>query len=359
MSMQDIIQDLTTDEIISILEHYGATIKTQNEKEVIFSAICHSNPNSYKLYYSIEYKTFKCWSRCGNIGDLVDLLAHLNNYTKGDAIKEIKDFFHLSSEPKLRKGFRVRKVYERPKLKDVEIELLPIPEYKPYIYTMFKTISIPEWECEGITFETIKKFNIRYNYQNDTIVIPHFCHSDENRIIGIRVRNTSEYAIDNYGKYCPMYYEGHMYSHSLGKALYGLSNNRHNIKEYKKCIIGEGEKFVLQLDSMYPDTNISVALCGSYMSLTQKKLLLDLGVEECLFALDKQYETEEERVDWKNKIVKMAQELIENDVECYMLLDELEGLINYRDAPTDKGMEIFKQLVNKKIKIERISNDKL
>ena len=88
-----------------------------------------------------------------------------------------------------------------------------------------------------------------------------------------------------------------------------------------------------------------------------KKIIYDLGVEEVLFALDKQYRNEEEMEKWENKIIKMAQELILNGVECYMLLDDIAGFTGYRDAPCDKGVEIFKKLVSKKIKIEGETND--
>lgn len=357
MNIQETLQDLTPDDITSILTHYGAEVTKENSKEIIFTSICHGS-NSHKLYYYKDSHNFKCWSRCGNIGSLIDFLIHINSYEVKDAINEIKDFFHISSRPTLRRGFRRRKVYKKQTINDIEIELLPSP-CKPFIHHLHKVLKIEEWEDEGISYETLKKFDIRYDLYNEQIIIPHFCPIENNRIVGIRVREMLPNKAELFGKYHPLYVNKNNYAHSLGKTLYGLSHTKENIRKYKKCIVAEGEKFVLQQDTMYPNTNISVSLCGSNMSLYQKKLLIDLGVEEILFALDKQYETEEEMEEWKNKITHMAQDLIESNVRCFMILDNINGLLDYKDAPTDKGKDVFDELVKNKIEIERIADDKI
>ena len=51
----------------------------------------------------------------------------------------------------------------------------------------------------------------------------------------------------------------------------------------------EGEKSVLQMDTIYGNHNLSVATCGSNFSMEQKKILIDLGVNEITLAYDKQF----------------------------------------------------------------------
>lgn len=353
MDIKDVLDNLTEDEIISFMENLGAEISDRsNAKDLIFTTVCHSS-DSFKLYYSKEFRTFKCYSNCGVIGNLIDLLIHIKKYKAKDAISEIKEFFNIGNTPKLKKGFRHKKRYKKQTIDDVILEPLPIPEYKPYIYTTFKSTRIQTWEKEFISYDTLKKFEIRYDFTRQQIIVPHFCPFEDKRPIGIRVREMNDYKIEKYGKYHPLYYEEHQYAHRLGNNLYGLNFNKDNIKKYKKCIIFEGEKGVLQLEGMFKD-NIGVALCGSNMSLYQTKLLLELDIEKCIFALDKQYKTEEEKELWKIKVFKLASKLVQNGVECYMLLDEIEGLLEYKDAPTDKDKEIFMKLIQNKIKIGEI-----
>ena len=350
MDIQKILEGLSEEDIISILEHYGAEVKKINNREIIFTSICHNSISS-KLYYYNETGIFKCWSKCDTIGDLVELLVHINKYSKGEAIKEIKSFFNISSIPTLRKGFRVKKVYERPNIKDVDIELLEVPN-KPHIYSLFKCIPLTEWENDFIDYKTLKKFNIRYNFRNEQIVIPHFCHSRDNTVVGIRVRNNSEYAIENFGKYSPLYQDGIMYNHPLGKNLYGLNISKDSIKKYKKVQVFEGEKACLQSYTGFDENTIAVSLCGSNCSLMQKKLLIDLGINEWIWCLDKQYDSHEDELKWFDKIKKMSLDLIELGIKVTTTWDKLEGgLLEYKDSPLDKGKDIFKQLINNRKEI--------
>lgn len=357
MDIKDILEELTPQDITNILESLGAeTSSHSNSKQIIFTSICHNRNDKFKLYYYTESQTFHCYSSCSHIGNLIDLLVHINHYEVKDAILEIKEFFGYSNITVARRGFKKKKRYTKHTINTTEIEKQPTPD-KPFIYLLHKQIRIQSWEEDGISYETLVKFNIRYDISNNQILIPHFCPIDDNRVIGIRCREVDELKIERFGKYHPYYTSDSKYAHKLGESLYGFNVNKHNIKKYKKAIIVEGEKGVLQYDNFYPDSNICVALCGSSMSLVQKKLLADIGVESILFCLDKQYQTEEEKELWKNKVYKMALELVENGIECYMLLDDIEGLTGYKDSPLDCGKEIFLKLVQNKMKIEGDTNE--
>ena len=101
---------------------------------------------------------------------------------------------------------------------------------------------------------------------------------------------------------------------------------------------------------MFPNKNISVAICGSNFSNTQKKILLELGVEEIIMALDRQYEDEnsQEGVKWREKINRMCSNL--NDLcKCTCLWDtDTNRLLDYKDSPIDKNKYIFKKLLDER-----------
>ena len=132
-----------------------------------------------------------------------------------------------------------------------------------------------------------------------------------------------------------------------------MNISKDNIKKYKKCIVFESEKSVLKYESLYPDRNISVSICGSSFSNQQKKMLLNLGVEEIVLALDRQYENEdsEEGRDWRNKIIKNLKGL-KDYCQCSFTWDtDQDRLLDYKDSPIDKGRKVFETLLRNRIHI--------
>lgn len=116
----------------------------------------------------------------------------------------------------------------------------------------------------------------------------------------------------------------------------------------KVAVLFEGEKGTMQLNSYLKDNN-SVAVCGSNLSYEQIKMLISLGVEEIVFAFDKQYENKQEELQWRAKIMKLAYR-IPPSVKVSVIWDSLEnGLLDYKDSPTDKGKEIYLELFNDRI----------
>ena len=203
----------------------------------------------------------------------------------------------------------------------------------------------------------MKTFNIRYCTKSNSAIIPHF--NIKNETVGVRVRAFNQEEIENYGKYHPLYYGGEGYAHPLGKNLYGIHKTKEAIKKYKKVVIGESEKFVLQMETYYKENNISVAICGSTFSKFQAKMLLDLGVEEFIFALDKEYETIEDESIYLKKIYKKVKILLDNNIKVTLIWDEINGLLGYKDSPTDKGKATYEKLVKNRKDIREIINEKI
>ena len=142
-----------------------------------------------------------------------------------------------------------------------------------------------------------------------------------------------------------------MYKRQLGSNLYGLNISKDNIKKYKRCIVFESEKSVMKYESLYPDRNISVSICGSSFSNQQKKMLLNLGVEEIVLALDRQYECEdsEEGINWKSKIIKNLKNLTPYCNVSYIWDNDQDRLLDYKDSPIDKDKKTFQILLSNRI----------
>lgn len=350
---------LSIEDIIRYMAHFGARV---NEKitsdELRFQTVCHGKiDNKYKLYYYVKTKTFYCYNSCGSIGDIFSLTGHILEIDQKEAYKYVCNFFKLSASS------NIDFIYNEDNwgLDDIEVEEIeyvsnklenitykPIPKVDENIMKVFLNYSPIEWLLEGISEETLEKYNIKYSLSHNAIVIPHYNINSE--LVGIRVRNLNKDIIDEFGKYNPLYIGGDMYNHKLGHNLYGLDKNKEHIKKTKKVLILESEKAVLQMDSFFKDKSIAVAICGSNLSRVQMKILLDLGVEEFILGLDKQYSNIEEEAIWLRKIEKMIKPLLEVGVTVTRIWDNLEGgFLNHKDSPTDLGKEIYLKLVKSRL----------
>ena len=343
MNSRELINQITTDDIIKIMGSLGVDVVRETNDFLIFPTICH-NGSSNKLYYYKESKTFYCYSHCGNMS-LFDVVMKIKQYEFKDAFKYVKTF---SSGGGI---YGFYKPYRKTSLGDVIIEPLPLIN-KPFLFKMYSdNIKLmKEWSAEGITESALRKFNIRFDMEGNRMIIPHM--NQDGQCVGIRVRNFNPKDARR-AKYMPLFYDDNCYSHPLGSNLYGLNISKDNIKKYKKCVVFESEKSVLKYESLYPGNNISVAICGSSFSNQQKKMLLNLGVEEIVLAMDRQYkhENDEEGVNWKSKIIKNLKGL-EDYCQCSFVWDnDRDRLLEYKDSPIDQGKEIFEKLLKDRIQI--------
>ena len=341
MNSRELINQITTDDIIKIMGSLGAEPVKETSEYLIFSSVCHGS-DSHKLYLYKSSKTFHCWSHCGNMS-LFDLIMRVKQCEFKDAFKYVKTFASGGIH-----GFY--KPYHKKSLEDVVVEPLPVIN-KPYLYKIFKNCEIKEWLEDNINYNATSKFNIRKDLEGNRIIIPHFNIKGE--CVGIRCRHLNPKDVERKGKYTPIWYDNMSYAHQLSLNLYGIHISKDNIKKYKKVIVVESEKGVLQYESYYTGNNICVAICGSTFSQTQKKMLLELGVEEIVIALDRQYEYEdsEDATIWKNKILKMSQDLLPYCKVSYIWDTDENRLLEYKDSPLDRDKNVFQKLIGERIYI--------
>ena len=357
MDAKQVLLHITDQDVINILYKLGSDISDRsNEEYLIFNtSVCHGGEN-YKLYYYKNTKSFYCYSGCGAIRDIFDLIKQSLNISFEESVKYVIDELGLNTKVAKRGFPKKRNTIKQQSLNDIVLETLP-PIEKQYLYYAYPDIPVIQWLKDNISKQAMKTFNIRYCTKSNSAIIPHF--NIKNETVGVRVRAFNQEEIENYGKYHPLYYGGEGYAHPLGKNLYGIHKTKEAIKKYKKVVIGESEKFVLQMETYYKENNISVAICGSTFSKFQAKMLLDLGVEEFIFALDKEYETIEDESIYLKKIYKKVKILLDNNIKVTLIWDEINGLLGYKDSPTDKGKATYEKLVKNRKDIREIINEKI
>ena len=312
MTPNELKELITDEEMIQLMRKLGATSLQDHGGYFTFPSICHNEHEKdakFNLAYYKDTKLFHCFSGCGETFDIYGLLRrrwekfdedrdthlislfyyvynHLNIEQADGIVEEFEQFIHEKADDY--KPLDTQ--YNFPRL---SLHLLePFFNYYPI-----------EWIDDNISEETMRKFHISFSPSRNAIIIPHY---DVNGIlIGIRVRNLNPEIAERFGKYRPLSMEGRTYSHPLGFNLYGLNKNLKNIQESKVAIIVEGEKAVLQAETLM-DKNVAVAVCGSSFNRWQLMLLMKYSnVEEIIFAFDN--EEEDGSSDYFNKMYNMCE----------------------------------------------------
>lgn len=342
MDSKLIKEQLNDENIIQILTLLGSSYIEDNDDCIVSETICHHG-DSHKLYYYKNSKTFQCYTECGCM-DIFSLIQSSLGIDFYESIIWLQEHFNFKeninnisiSDWDFINSYRKSK---RKTFEDIETKI-----YNENILNIFQKIYYQGWINEGITIESMIKYNILYCDFNKQIIIPHY--DIHNNLIGIRGRNLLE---SSSMKYIPFYDGNIIYKHNLSNYLYGLNMNYNTIHKKRKAMIVESEKAVMQCDSFFGEDNFTVALCGSHLSNTQLKLLLNLDVNEIIIALDKQWQeiNDDKYSLWQEHILKIVQKITPY---CRVsVLWDIFNFLDYKDSPTDKGKEILLKLLDNKI----------
>lgn len=356
--------ELTDNQIFKLLEDLGGEPAWQGN-DIISRTICHGG-QSRKLYYYCNTHLFRCYTDCGDDAwDVFELIRKIRiretgkDYPLQKAIAFIVDYFNIAqidsdfqlvenTTPSL--TTKVFQNYDRIKQISLEKQIVELKEYDDSFLKNMPSPAIIPWIKDGISPEIMEYYEIKYDPKNNGVVIPH--RDIEGKLIGVRERTLIKEVAEQYGKYMPMRRKGIMYNHPLSLSLYGLYQNKENIKKLKKAFVLESEKAVLQYGTMFgQENNLAVAICGSSFLNYQASLLINLGVEEIIVGLDKQYQ--EINDDEHKKLVKNLIQIhlkYGKYVKISYLFDRGE-ILEYKDAPTDKGKDAFLTLYKQKVNL--------
>ena len=375
---KDVIKNnLTIEQVRDLIAELGGEPQV-NGDVILCKTICHGG-NSHKLYYYDNTKLFRCYTGCSEpTFDIFELVRKVKS--KEIRVVEVKTREGLqlakSDEMVLPQAIQYvaqyfgyapsERIDETPTSIDADLQYLEnydrinnisletkIVELKTYDGSFLKNLPRPRiepWIKDGISQEIMDFYEICYDPKNCGIVIP---HRDVNgRLIGIRERTLIKENAELYGKYRPMKLNKQMYNHPLSFALYGLYQNQENIKRVKKAFVFESEKSVLQYATMFgQENNIAVAICGSSFIQYQAWLLINMGIQEIIVGLDKQYQ--ELNDDEHKKLVRNLKG-IHNKYGQFVTISYLfdkENLLSYKASPTDEGKEKFLQLYNNRVNL--------
>lgn len=354
---------LSIEQIYDLVESLGGDPQPIKGNCFISKTICHNlaHEGSYKLYYydNGECGIFRCYTDCEGSFDVFDLVRKQKTLSSGvewtvyNSVQFVASYFGYAEsaveEVYRLNDWKILDRYEELRALEPRRQIVELKKFDKTILNNLPKVRIPAWEAEGILPEVMQNHKIAYDPINNGIIIPHY--DINNDLIGIRERTLVKER-EQYGKYRPAILNGIMFNHALGFNLYNINNSKDNIKALKKAIVVESEKSTMQIASFLGnESDISVSCCGSSLTAYQMKLLLSLGVNEVVIAFDRQYKEigDEEHKRWVKKL-KSIHKSYSPYVQISFMFDT-DNILGYKDSPSDRGIDVFLKLFEKRITI--------
>jgi hypothetical protein len=327
-----------------VIDYYGLDYREGNGNCQLRTYCHHHNGDgNYKLYAYFdddESVHLYCYSSCGSM-DLVGFIMHYKDCDYRTAQNEID----MIVGRRHRVGFVAQELYNPAKQLEKRHEnksSADIKRLSAEILSSYSNYAYEGWVNEGISAETQAKFGIRFSIPDNKVIIPQVDKDGE--LIGVRGRSLDDYEVEMYGKYRPVTFRGKTLSFPTSLNWYGLYQNKETIMKTKQVIIFESEKSVMQLDTMMNGHGNGLALSGSSISDWQIRELMKLDINEVVVGLDKDYKDDVGYNLHANLIVKMFSKLLLR-FNVTVIFDDVDGLLGYKDSPTDCGKETFLKLM--------------
>lgn len=347
MNYEEIIDNLTEQDIIDLMAYFGVHNYRNTPDALIFPTICHNidvESASMKLYYYKDNHFFFCYTEDGGMS-IFKLIEHIYK-TRGIDYDWYNDIYLLITKGKKKEELKVEKrellgdKYKR-RQRERQLEIYP-----KGILDVFEKNYPTQWIAEGISKETMDKFDIRFSISQNKIIIPHY---DENgNLVGIRGRALNTWEIENIGKYMPVQIEQKWYKHPLSLNLYGLNQTKQNIKENGYVFLFEGEKSVLLMDG-FNRPNCGVAVCGSSINKFQIDILMKTcAPKEFIICFDKEEEGLEDK--YFNKLKKLGEKY--SNYGNFSFIYDFHNRLEMKDSPVDKGEQTFNKLLKERVRIK-------
>lgn len=344
---QEIIEQLDDEKVKQLLDSFNIPFEDKGS-HLILPTVCHNediDSASMKLYYYKNTHIFQCYTECG----AMSIFTFLKNYYEtrnieynwyDDILQVILNCSAANTAVKATEGYKsIRDNYT------IKKDRRQLPTYPESLLDIFVKYYPIEWLNDGISRKAMDKYHICFSPTQNKIIIPHY--DAAGRLVGIRGRALNLWEIENIGKYMPVQIENKWYSHPLSLNLYGLNFNKEVIKQTGVAYLFEAEKSVMQMES-FALPNGAAAVCGSNLN----KYALDILIRECHpYEIILCFDNEEEpgKTDYFDKLYHICDKY--KQYANFSFVYDKEKLLNLKDSPSDKGEEVFKYLLETRVRV--------
>jgi len=321
-------------EAVDIVEYMSQYCEFE-EKGGELWAISPFNPNEKTPSFSLrpETKFFYDFS-VGFGGNIIDFITKVDGISVRQAVQKLKAFAHITETEDgvvtRLEASRIAKKYRHQEKPTPQTTAKPLPERYMDRYEMRKE-KLQPWADEGISWEAMKRFGVRYDAVDNRIVYP--VRDYAGRIFCVSGRTCDpDFKQKGIRKYT--------YMGSIGTldTIYGFAENQKAIQDMKEIILFEGAKSVMMAWGWgYENCG---ALMTSHLSQSQFEALLRLSNFHQIritFALDADVDITKDA-----RIMKLTQY-----AQVFWVRNRHKALED-KMAPVDKGRDIWEWLYNQR-----------
>ena len=315
------------DEIVKILEltDFHNISFSEEKREIRCAYYEGGNPTSV----CINCDTLQSYVFSKGVGgDLFYLISLHNNWNLNKTINFILKVLGIKDFDNIKTPYIFNGIYKRVKhCKNKEENIISND-----ILNNFVNHPNIRFLKDNISLQTQYKFNIKYDTLTQRIVVPWF--NKKGQLVGLTGRynfsdignNPKWKALENFPK---------------GNYLYGLYENKETIEESEYVIIGESEKFVMQLDSYGYHNGLALGNCT--ITDKQARIIKSLPVKKVIIALDEGVSIEH----IMSQCDKLKGGIFNNNKEIFCIYDNKNIVIpqGSKASPTDFGKENFEKLL--------------
>lgn len=364
---------MTIDDYKVIMNRLDIPLVSETSDIIKYRSGCHnedSNMGKPNLCFYKEDRSFYCFSECNCNYNLVTLVEKRFK-TIGKTRKRINCVRWICQQLNIPFEFEAEIKHEGATLYNWKINLdkylchgqkkkeLTVYNDKLLSDPMFDNLYSQEWIDEGISEETMDRYEITYYKRFSQVVIP--VRDMLGQLVAIRVRNFNPQFENKYDVFRDI--KGNEYKCPTDLVMYGIYQNSFNIQRKKKVIIVESEKSVLMADTMYgTDNNICLALMGSNLSNENAKAIVQLEPNEIIIGIDSDFEVyvnedgtityNEEQFDKFNKKVMKIYNMFKpycSNITCVYNNQDFTDM--FKASPFDLGRDRFELLFNNREKL--------
>ena len=364
INADELVKQLNIENVEGILRKLGAQDIIIKDEQIITNTICHNHSGgSHKLYYLNDTKRFHCFTSCGSMSIYDLIMSRLSMQGIGcnfqDSISWLMRELGLMFNTNVTLGNQFKENEELNWMNKFKRDKTAVPELPAYSDLILELFTHhgghSAFTADNISYEAMDRFNIRYSWSDNALIIPHRKH-DNGKIIGLMNRNLSASQVAAGYKYIPTTVSNKNFSFPKHLNLYGFWENKDAITTQRKVAIFESEKSVLQCESYFgQENNFAVALGGKNLSDEHINILIKSGINEVILNFDKDFDDPKSREAElvKQHIMQTARKLTPY-MRVYTTWDS-KGLLDKHDSPSDKGVGILMQLLNDKEEIYNVT----
>ena len=318
----------------NLIEYVSQTMELERRGEEFFTSCPKHIDETPSLSFNPEKNTYYCFS-CGRSGGFIGYLMQYEGLNFNEAVEKAAKYASIDLSQLCQSNTfvflkRLRKLNHNKREKYIH-PIIPNADYTKYSHER-----IDEWLNEGIKQEVMDLFGVRADNFQNRIVYP--VYDTDNHLINIKGRtryaNYKQLKIPKYINY---------YTVGVMDYMQGLNITLPYIKEQNEIIIFESIKSVMLAYGWGYKNSAS----AEKHTLTDEQLSLIAQLHvNVVFAYDSD-------IDYRSSEVWKSIDKLRRITNVYIIEDKqkLLGGRETKNAPVDKGKEVWETLYKEKRKI--------